>query len=252
MSTQEFNEPVGQVIQAETVTQVINDGGRALTQHERRALNDRVRRLEGEFDENGAAVWRTTHAALGIQNIEEMRLGHYDAAVTLLDLMLERAELKQTLSQSNASSKEGGVLLEAQRRQNAALERELKKAKSLSTTLFTDLEQAKKALGDKDLQLFNLTKDYQQIRQIAVSLHKRKKRMVFTTAVSLLVMTGAVAGMAYQTRQAGAAASACELNGKYYPVGSAMPGRPDGECGRFDDGRAEWRMKGRGKNKGAS
>lgn len=108
MSTQEFKEQVGQVVQADTVTQTvtqfINDGGRSLTFQERRALNDKVKRLESEFGEDGATVWRTTHAALGVRNIEEMRLGHYGAAVAILDLMLECAALEQQLSQSSTQS----------------------------------------------------------------------------------------------------------------------------------------------------
>jgi len=261
MSTQEFNEQVGQVVQADTVTQTvtqfINDGGRSLTFQERRALNDRVKRLEGEFGEDGATVWRTTHAAIGVRNIEEMRLGHYGAAVAILDLMLECAALEQQLSQSSTQSEEGAASQAALLLQNSDLTSKLKEAQKGWRTWDLRLNEAKAAIqqltSERDSAKENFHKAKQlldgvsrnnlELRDSAQRARKRGNRMAFAAAASFLMMTVAIAGAIYQTRQAGAAASQCELNGKAFPVGSAMPGRLDRECARSEDGWAEWRPK---------
>lgn len=261
MSTQEFKEQVGQVVQAETVTQTvtqfINDGGRALTLHERRALNDRVKRLEGEFDENGATVWRTTHAALGIQNIEEMRLGHYDAAVAILDLMLERADLKRTLSLPKAMSEKDALFLAQLRQQSSDLEKRLKDEqrwrRHLEGRLAETENAVRKIMSERDSAIENserLEKVVQGMagknRQLQYSeqrARRRGNRMVLVTTALLLTLFGVASGILYQPSQADAAVSECELNGKIYAIGSAMPGRSDQECARSDRGRAEWRVK---------
>lgn len=103
---QEFQETVGQVIQADNVTQILAGLGRPLTSRERKDLNDKVNRLGNEFGQPGGKTWRSLHDAIGVENIEGMRIEHLRCAHAILDLQLERAELMRDRDKRSSSADE--------------------------------------------------------------------------------------------------------------------------------------------------
>ena len=260
MSTQEFRESVGQVIQTESVTQIHHDHGRLLTSVERIELNDLVKQLE-EFGEPGWKTWRFLHRTIGVENIEAMCLDHRDNARAILDLLLERAELKQQLSLSATTSQEGAASQATLLLQNSDLSGKLKEAlkslklyearqaeaKAVIQRLMTDRETTAENLHKAKRLADGLSEKNCRLQDAEQRARKRGNRMMLATAASFLMMTGSVAGMVFFFQKAEAAASTCELNGAAYPVGSVMLGKTEMECTRVDDGWADWRARQKGK-----
>ena len=256
MSTQEFQAEVGQVIQAETVNQIHYDQGRVLTTQERVELNDKVKELE-EFGEPGWKTWRFLHRTIGTKNIDAMCLGHRDNAHAILDLLLECSALKRQLAQSSTRSEEGAASQATLLLQNSDLASKLKETQKGWRYSETRLAEAKAAIQELTSERDRVREDFRKAEHLLDGLsgknrrlqfaeqlaRKRGNRLIFAAVASFLLMTAAIAGAVYQTRQASAAASECELNGKSYAVGSGMPGRLDRECARAEDGWAEWRPK---------
>ena len=95
---QGFNDKVEQVVQATTVTQIHHHEkqGRRLTRAERSELNAKVKLLETRYAENGRETWRFVYHAIGVQCLDEMCIENRDGANAILDLMIERADLKDS------------------------------------------------------------------------------------------------------------------------------------------------------------
>lgn len=77
-------------------------GGRPLTKRERSALNAQVERLIKDFGQERWEPWQFLHETIGVNEIGEMRLEHLKPAQTVLELMLERAELARQVSRAQA------------------------------------------------------------------------------------------------------------------------------------------------------
>lgn len=101
---QEFNSPVGQVVQADTFTQINHVAGRLLTTQERIELNNKVKLLNEDFGEPGWKTWRFLHRTIGVENVEAMCIGHRDSAHAIIDLLLERGNLLKKLPEASGSS----------------------------------------------------------------------------------------------------------------------------------------------------
>ena len=69
-----------------------------LLTEQRRALNDKVKKLESNFGQSGKVIWPTLHRIMGTANINEMTQQHYAAAETLLDNWLTIASLEVQLA----------------------------------------------------------------------------------------------------------------------------------------------------------
>jgi len=95
-------------------------GGRPLTRRERLDLNALVERLIQEFGQERKQPWQFLHRTIGVNKIGEMRLEHLKPAQTVLELMLERAELARQVSLAQANTS-----------QQCALEIECSRLKSL-------------------------------------------------------------------------------------------------------------------------
>lgn len=76
----------GQTVQADTVNQLIT-GNRALTRHERKEINDRIRDLCNRFDQAPWDTWRTLHRVCGVEDVEQMHLGHLEPVRMILVLL---------------------------------------------------------------------------------------------------------------------------------------------------------------------
>lgn len=118
---QDFKAEVGQVIQAETVTQVVSDLGRALTYQERVELNKQVKQLEQDYGIPSWETWRFLHKTIGVQNVGDMRLGHRDSAHAIVELMLDLAEAKMRSGKGQTQNENTAGELARALSQNAEL-----------------------------------------------------------------------------------------------------------------------------------
>jgi chromosome segregation ATPase len=262
---QEFQAEVGQVIQAESVTQIHHDASRVLTTQERKELNDRVKQFEEEYGEPGWKTWRFLHRTIGIENIEAMRLDRRDSAHAILDLMIERAALQNSCSQQQNHDEDSAGQLAALLMQNSTLTAQLKESKGLRAHLERLLEATTKQ--EKELQSrvdelrleadeFRFEADksekliaraVQQCRQLDGALLHAKKRGNRFLALFLLCGSAAALGvaaiyyLATRLHAAEAQLNICAFEGKAYALGSVIDGTPDRECIRTNDGRAIWK-----------
>ncbi|NYT80901.1 hypothetical protein H0A70_05255 [Alcaligenaceae bacterium] len=126
MRQQEFNRSVGQVIQADSVIQEFGgtERGRALTSHERRALNQDVRKVALALRQSGGLVWKTLHRAVGVSSVEEMRIADLPAAQTVLSLLREEAEMIGALTQAREAEKQAHAAMVEMRAEIEALKQE--------------------------------------------------------------------------------------------------------------------------------
>ncbi|MDQ1883630.1 hypothetical protein RA180_06420 [Aeromonas salmonicida] len=85
---------------------IINNevGARLLTGTESSDLHKIVQRLEDEFQEPGWKTWKFLHRTVGVDSVKEMTLEQLKPVQTVLELMLERAELARQVSRAKANT----------------------------------------------------------------------------------------------------------------------------------------------------
>lgn len=263
MSTQEFRESVGQVVQAETVTQHFGTDGRQLTRKDRLELNSKVKQLVDEYGQSGRDIWLDLHAAIGVNAIDEMCRDQRDVAHRILDLMLELAEARRQLGSAADNNTDSAASQASLVLQNSNLVSQLKNAARRSQQFDDYMVKTQKKISDlndalayyqaeterKERLVEHLSKDNRRLTDTSSAAHRRGNWLWLWIGVLALATAAAASGMAYHARLAGAATSQCELNGKSFAVGTTMPGRNDQECARSERGWAEWSPKPQAKKK---
>lgn len=254
---QDFHAEVGQVIQAENVTQIHHDHGRPLTDQERKDLNDSVETLMQDYGEPAWHTWRFLHRAIGIGSIKDMRLGHKDSARAILDLMLERAALKKSSGQPPTNQTDQSGELAELVVQNSKLRAQLGKSKEETVRLRQQLESVEAASGKVSIQLSaavyqadksekmlaSAVERYRQSDAEIVTLKKRARNQqqllaifIFTT----LVGSGTTYYYAEEAQAVQDQLTVCEFDGKSFSVGSVIDGPPGRECAIGNNGLAVW------------
>ncbi|ANY15918.1 hypothetical protein [Bordetella pseudohinzii] len=90
METQIFRGQVGQVTAGDIVNfnfvkpEADSNPGADLVPAQRRALNDLVRTITEEFDDEPWDVWRIVHAKLGVKSVQDLTRAQFDLAEQVL------------------------------------------------------------------------------------------------------------------------------------------------------------------------
>jgi hypothetical protein len=256
---QEFHGDVlGDVAGRDVVNQIHLDGNiRALTTLERKELNNKVKQLYENYGEQRWVTWRFLHRTIGVESVEEMRLDQRDSAHAILDLLIERAELRsgnQRQSDDADSSGEWAELIvknselaarlkesqAARQRLEQRLDEETGRAKSLGSQLGNAKSEAvryEKLFVNSD----NLSR--QLVNDLFRSQQRGKRLMTMLVLFALTTIAGAATAFlqATKARAAEARLSVCTYGGKSYALGSVIDTNPDKECIRANDGRAVWK-----------
>lgn len=258
MKSQVFEEKVsGQVVMGDVVNQIHHDGSRALTSQESKELNNKVKQLSENYGEQPWDTWRFLHRTIGVESVKEMRLDHRDSAHAILDLLIERAELRscgQQRSDDGYSSGEWTELIvknselaarlkESQTARNR-LEQRLGEETERSKVLFSQLESAKSGAVRYEKLFASSDNLSRQLGGSLVHAQKRGRRLMALLALFVLTTIAGAATAFFQATKARAAEarlSVCTFGGKSYAVGSVIDTNPDKECIRTSDGRAVWK-----------
>lgn len=240
--SQNIHGGVGQAIQAETMTQIHHhhDHGRPLTQQERNELNNKVIRLDEEFNEPGWKTWGFLHRTIGTEKIEQMRLGHRDIAHTILDLLIERAEGSHTADLDRASeitsliSRNSELTAKAKKLQSDAttLNRCLADERARSASLTERLNEAVGRLGHSDALRSDAVDRYRLANESEQEAAGHAKRLTAGLITSIIVAAVTVVGVAYQTRQlqhAEAMLRMCRIDDRTYPLGHIADSTQSGQ-----------------------
>lgn len=230
--SQNIHGDVGQAIQTESMTQIHHhhDHGRPLTQQERSELNNKVIRLDEEFNEPGWKTWGFLHRTIGTEKIEQMRLGHRDIAHTILDLLIERAEGSHTADLDRASeitsliSRNSELTAKAKKLQSDAttLNRCLADERARSASLTERLNEAVGRLGHSDALRSDAVDRYRLANESEQEAADHAKRLTAGLITSILVAVIAAVGAAYQTTQLQKAEEilrTCPIDGRTYRLG---------------------------------
>lgn len=205
---QEFNSKVGQVVQADTFTQINHDSGRLLTTHERIELNNKVKLLNEDHGEPGWKTWRFLHRTIGVESIEAMCIGHRDSAHAIIDLLLERGDLLKKLPEASGSSSKNVIDTTFLATKNAELTTNTKELKVSVTRLQKNLdaqtgrteelqkalEQTQAALVKSERMLKLSMARSQQANEMVRTLQARKWRNLMLACGVFFALGGVTIG----------------------------------------------------------
>jgi len=207
---------------------------RLLTRQERRDLNTLVQRLDTGFGEPAKMTWRWIHDILGVDNIEGMHLEHLEPAETILQLLLENAELR-------SSAGTGDLLpLRVRLEESEAHRAHLTKH---NADLLAQARTQEKSFADLQGRYNKRLAESEAIHRSAVGMRTTRN----VSLIMALVVAGVAAFFWHQAHtlaspipQAVAPPTECTLNGKQYAIGSAVdgPGSPHIKCVVGADGSA--------------
>lgn len=228
-----------------TVVNLPESLGRPLTQQERSELNKKVQQLAEEYGQIGWKTWRFLHNTIGVENIEAMRLGQRDIARTILDLMLEVAALKR--AQGSASNEEmtddlRSELIKVQQALQLNTARWAYESRRASEAV-ANSDRLKAAAAVTEQLLVKSRADCRSLELSVKSLCTRSywlAGLLCLTSVLLATITYVSQEQAKRVDAMGARLSLCSFDGRAYPIGSVIDGRPSMECIEGGDGFSTW------------
>lgn len=256
---QDFNAEVGQVIQAETVTQVHHDQGRLLTPQERTELHKQVKQLDQDYGIPTWETWKFLHKTIGVPKVKFMCIGHRDSAHAIVGLMLELAEAKRRSGEGRVQNEDTAGELAKMLSQNADLtaklaesqthirlfQKALNEEKKCAAELLSLLEKKKAAEGKTETMLRNAAGRCKQLEKSTADAEARARRRVwFALAFAGVAVTAATtAWFQYKKAQTlEARAGFCVFERRLYPAGSVLDRALDLECVKTTDGQALWQV----------
>lgn len=177
---QEINGPLTGDVAGRDIHNHHHAQGRLLTRAERRALHDRVKQLERDYDISGKQTWQAIHRIIGVDSIEELHLEQLRPTECILQLLLENAQLRAAESDTADMSEDPATaaaltrLTERNAHLGAALKTVEQERDRFATTvkdlternarLGTDLKQAQAARTSAESQLAKALQQIDMLR----------------------------------------------------------------------------------------
>lgn len=239
--SQEFNGPVTGDVAGRDVVNITTTSSRLLLKTERRTLNNLVKKLEVEYGDSGAKTWKSIHDILGVDNIEFMRLEHYGPTETILNLLIQNAQLRLRVEEAFAHDRGGddadlisqlnqsaGALTKSTQR-NAELTTKLKQYDNALAALDTKSKRQASEIEGLTSQLDAAVEKSRRLATAQTSIAKARKRFAVATTVAVgaavfaTVLGAQNFSLSRQLHTAEERVSVCEFEDKSYAVGSVLP-----------------------------
>lgn len=249
-NTQVTGGHVGSIVSTVVHHHANSNESKATGTGERRTINRLADRLEDEFDQSRAEVWRDIHDTFGINAAKDLRQEQIKPAEKILYLQIEIAELRQTISEGETQRKVREEKIKQDRDKDV---KNLSKLKQQNEQLEDDLARSQKKLQTLE---FSYKKELENMRANLDSLKSRPQKQskdykaIIVMAFAFFAAIAAAGyfltknfSLAKDLNIARARIQICEFASNGYAVGSTLVRKdlPSLECAIVSSGAApQW------------
>lgn len=229
-NTQVSGGHIGSIVGSIVHNHVSSNESKITVTGERRTINRLADRLENEFDQSRAEVWRDIHETFGINAAKNLRQEQIKPAEKILYLQIEIAELRRTITEGETQRKVREEKIKQDRDKDA---KTLSKLKQQNEQLENERARSQNKLQNLEFsykkELENMHANLASVKSRAAAPDGRYRKTLIVTA---LMLVGAITATGYlwtkntvlmkDMAAVQARSRVCQFEKKSYPSGSTV------------------------------